>query len=290
MSFCIIMQHFNHVGSIAPEIWRLIDFQDSNFSSGFELGGSSGQCLSANQISSTYLNSWPRHNASVLEKQTSTILAFYFWFRFRLYHRNRHANLHQATEFYPNWTIYCGNITSFPFFKMADAAAQYYFRFRICWCHCLQKVKVYQQTKSRRHISMHSWDITTSVFEKQMSAILKFYFRFRFWPYWRNLHAILHQDTKFRPNRSTRCGNMTSDKFFKIPVSYLLRSLPWEGQSLLVNQISLTYLNSRLRYNWFRFWKTDVCHIGSLLKHFAVIGVLFCIRLPNFVQIRACTA
>jgi len=38
-------------------------------------------------------------------------------------------------------------------------------------------------------------------------------------------------------------------------VSYLLMSLPTEGQSLSGNQISLTYLNLRLRYNYFRFWK-----------------------------------
>jgi len=43
-------------------------------------------------------------------------------------------------------------------------------------------------------------------------------------------------------------------------------SLPSGAQSLSANQISLTYLNWRLRYNYFRFWKTNVRHIGNLLS------------------------
>ena len=38
-------------------------------------------------------------------------------------------------------------------------------------------------------------------------------------------------------------------------------SLSSEGQSLSVNQILSTYLNCWLRYNYFRFWNTNVCHI-----------------------------
>ena len=136
--------------------------------------------------------------SSILEKQTSAILEFYFRFRFLLYHRNRHAILHQTTEFHSNWTTYCRNMTSYRFFKMA--AAQYYFWFRICWCHCLQQVKVYQQTEFRGHISIRGWDITTSVFKKQMSAVLELYFRFRFRLYHRNRHAILHHTAEFHSN------------------------------------------------------------------------------------------
>jgi len=44
----------------------------------------------------------------------------------------------------------------------------------------------------------------------------------------------------------------------------LLMSLPSEGQSLSANQISSTYLNSQLRYNYFRFGKTNVRHIEVL--------------------------
>jgi len=91
----------------------------------------------------------------------------------------------------------------------------------------------------------NGWDIATSGFGKQTFP--------------RNLHLILHQAIEFRPNRSTHYGNMT------LPVSYLLMSLPSEGQSLSANQISSTYLNSRLRYNYFRFGKTNVHQIGILL-------------------------
>jgi len=80
---------------------------------------------------------------SVFEKQTSAILEIYFRFRFRPFARNLHTILHQATEFCPNRSTHCGNMSSYPFLKMAAATADYYFRLRICWCHCLQKVKVY---------------------------------------------------------------------------------------------------------------------------------------------------
>jgi len=39
-----------------------------------------------------------------------------------------HIILHQATEFRPNRSTHCGNMTSYPFFKMAAATAEYYFR------------------------------------------------------------------------------------------------------------------------------------------------------------------
>ena len=48
-----------------------------------------------------------------------------------------------------------------------------------------------------------------------------------------------------------------------LPLSCLLRSS--ESQNLLANQISSTDLNSGLKYNYFRFGKTNVRHIGNLL-------------------------
>ena len=36
--------------------------------------------------------------------QTSVILEFYFWFRFRPHHRSWHVILHQSVKFYPNRT------------------------------------------------------------------------------------------------------------------------------------------------------------------------------------------
>jgi len=113
---------------------------------------------------------------SGLEKQTSTILEFYFRFRSRPFSYNLHFILHQPAELRPS--SHCGNITSYRFSKMAAVDAEYYFRFRICWYRCLQKVNVYEQTKFRRHISIDGCDLTTSVFEKQKHAILEFHFRF----------------------------------------------------------------------------------------------------------------
>ena len=43
---------------------------------------------------------------SVLEKQTSAMLEFYFRFRFRPYHCIGDVILHQAVEFHPNQTIF----------------------------------------------------------------------------------------------------------------------------------------------------------------------------------------
>jgi len=210
---------------------------------------------------------------SGLEKQTSTILEFYFLFRSRPFSHNLHFVLHQPANFCPNQNSYCANITSYRFIKMAAADAEYYFRFRICWYRCLQNVKVYEQTKFRRHNSIDGWDLTTSAFEKQTSAILEFYFWFWSRPIpeictsfcitlpnfvqigapateiWRHFHFLRWQP---RP-LNTSFGFV----FVDVTVS--------EGQSLSPNQISSTYLNWRLRYNYFRFWKTNVRHIGILL-------------------------
>ena len=103
---------------------------------------------------------------SGFEKQTSAILEIYFLFRFKPFAQNPHSTPHQATEFRPNRSTHCGNMTSYPFLKRAAATAEYYFRFCICWCHCLQKVKFYQQTKFCLYISFGGWDIIN-------------YFRFR---------------------------------------------------------------------------------------------------------------
>jgi len=71
-------------------------------------------------------------------------------------------------------------------------------------------------------------------------------------------------------------------------------SLSSEGQSLSAKQISSTYLNWRLRYNYFRFWETNFRHTGNLLSvsisTISEISTLFYIRVPNFVQIEAPTA
>jgi len=140
---------------------------------------------------------------------------------------------------------------------VTSKSKRYYFRSRICWYCCLQKAKVYEQTKFRRHISIDGWDITTSVFKKQTSAILEIYFWFRFRPFARNLRIILHHATDFfskskHPLRKYDVISISQDGgrdgWILLPVSYLLTSLPSEGQSLIANQILSRYLKWRLRY------------------------------------------
>ena len=200
---------------------------------------------------------------------------------------------------------------------MTAAAAEYYLRFPICWCHSIRKIKVYQQTKFRRHISIYEWDITTSVVEKQTSAILEFYFRFRCQPFCRNLLffqrvwgsftknalykftvIILHQATAFRPNRSTHCGNMTSYPFLKMAGAaaqyYFRYRICW---SHCLRKVNIYQPTKFRRHTSIHGWDVTTSvfdkQTSAILefyfrfqyRHFAIIGVLFCIRLPNFVQI-----
>ena len=206
--------------------------------------------------------------------ETSAILEFYFRFRSRPVRRNLHVTIYQATEFRPNRSTCCGNMTSYLFLKMAAETAKYYFWFCICWCHCLQKVKVYQQTKIRPDISIGGWDRTISGFEIQTSAIdcnstsgfdldqfavICMLFCIRLLNFvqivaptaeiWRHIHF-----SRWRPLPL----NTTFSFVF-------LMSLPSEGQSLSANQILSKYHNWRLRYDYFRFRNTNVHHIGSLL-------------------------
>jgi len=162
-----------------------------------------------------------------------------------------------------------------------------------------------QQTKFRRHISIHSWDITTSVLEKETSEhtnstsgfhfdhITQFacYFALWCWISSKSDHLLWKYDV------ISIFQDGGSDRLIILPVCLLL-SLPSEGrQNLSANQISSTYLNWRRRYNYFRFWKTNVRHFVILLSvlisdldHFAVICMLFCISLLNFVHIGALIA
>jgi len=166
---------------------------------------SEGQNLSANQILSTYLNSWLRYNYFRFGNRNVCIYEFCFRFRFRSYH------------------AICMLLN---FIQTGPPAAE-------IW----------------RHIHFSRW--------------------------------------RERPLNSTSGF-----------VLNLLMSLPSEGgQNLSANQISSTYLNWRPRYNYFRFWKTNVRHFVILLPvlisdldHFAVICMLFCISLLNFVHIKALIA
>ena len=137
------------------------------------------------------------------------------------------------------------------FFKMAATAAEYYFRFCVCWCRCFQKVNVYQQTNFSRPISIYGWDITTSVFLNKHP------------PYWNSTVSTSGLDFDnitvigmlfcIRQPNFIQIGPPTAEiwrhidfqdgcrgRSILLPVSYLLMSLPSEGQNLSTNQISST--------------------------------------------------
>jgi len=224
MLLCIILPNFVRIGSPTAKIWRHIHFprwrpRPLNTTSGFIFVDVSAfrrsEVYWRTKFQDTSIGGWDI-TTSGLKIQTSTISKFYFRFRSRPVRRNLHDILHQATEFRPNRSTHCGNMTSYPFLNMAAATAKYYFRFRIFWRHCLQKVKVYQQTKFCPDISIGGWYISTSDFEIETSTVLEFYFRLRCRSVGRNGHVILYRVTEFHPNRSTHCGNMTSCPFLKM--------------------------------------------------------------------------
>jgi len=150
---------------------------------------------------------------SIWEKQTSRILEFYFRFWFRPFCRNSHDILHKAAKFQPYRTTQCVNMTSYRSFKMAAAAAQYESSgFLFVEVTVYRRSIIYQETKFRRHISIHSWDITTfGLGNKRLpywNSAIGFDFDYIF--VIGNRHVILHQGARFRSDRTTYCGNMTS--------------------------------------------------------------------------------
>ena len=85
-----------------------------------------GQSLSANQISSTYLNLRLRYiTTSGYKKQTSAMLELYFQFRSRPFRRNTRVILHSAAEFRPNRSIHCQNMMSYRFSRWRPPAMLY---------------------------------------------------------------------------------------------------------------------------------------------------------------------
>jgi len=136
--FCIMLPNFVQIGAPTAEIWRHFHFsrwrpRPLNTSSGFVFV----DVIAFRRSKSISKPKFRRHvsidgwdlTTSVFEKQMSAILEIYFRFRFRPFSQNLHIILHQATEFCPNRSTHCGNMTSYPFFKMAAATAEYYFGF-----------------------------------------------------------------------------------------------------------------------------------------------------------------
>jgi len=81
--------------------------------------------------------------------------------------------------------------------------------------HSFKKLDIYLLAKFWWNISIHGYDKITSGFEKRTVAILELYFRYPFLPNFRHRRVILHWPTKFRQNRATLGGVMTSYRFFQ---------------------------------------------------------------------------
>jgi len=138
-----------------------------------------------------------------------------------------------------------------------------------CFSVCTQ---VY--TKLRWNTLTHGTYINTSGFGKQMATILNVYFRFRFWPFRPVSHrdVILRLCSEFRPDRSA--GRvMTSCLFFMMAATapqINFRFWVWSHNSLIEAEgyVRTRFGRNRSIYVWvknyFRFRKTNDCHIGFL--------------------------
>ena len=187
---------------------------------------------------------------------------------------------------------------------MTSKSKQYYFRFRICWYRCLQKVKVYEQTKFYRHISIDGWD--TSVFWKTnvrhignlLSVSISTIFP-KSAHYSASGNRILSKSK--HPLRKYDVISISQDSgrdgWILLPVSYLLMSLPSEGQSLIANQILAIYLKWRLGYfygnpKWLGkgsiFFKIKNVSISwDALLHFMNTKMYFLMLVDNVCTIQA---
>ena len=127
------------------------------------------------------------------------------------------------------------------------------------------------QIISLGHRLLHYTNWCTNYFQfgKQMSAILELLLR----PYHSKRRTIPDQATKFRPNRATRCGVMTSctisrwrQRWLNTTFGFVFDDVTLSRRSKSIRKpISSTYINPWLRYNYFQFGKTNVRHIEILL-------------------------
>ena len=139
------------------------------------------------------------------------------------------------------------------------------------WRHTLPKIKIYPQTKFCRHISHSTAEIKLLLVRKNKCL--------RYWNFFccdfDDIAVIgvlfcimLPNFIQFAPPaaeiwRIIDFQDGSRGGTILLPVSYLMMTLPSVGQSLSANQISSTYLNPRLRYNYFRFGKANFRHIGN---------------------------
>ena len=141
MSFCVSTPHFTNIGSLTAEIWRLIDFQDGGRCGVILLPYRTGwrRLLQKDNVyqhtkyrQDNSIHGWDV-TISVLQKQTSAILKFFFRFWLWPYHHNPRVILLNVAKLHQYRTTQCQNMTSYRFFKMVAATAQYYFRFPTCY-------------------------------------------------------------------------------------------------------------------------------------------------------------
>ena len=95
--------------------------------------------------------------------------------------------------------------------------------------------------------------------------MLEFYFRFRFLRLRHDRHVILHLRAKFHPNRTIRDRVMTSYPFSRCRPRRRNSTSGYWKCNLPAYQMSVRYLDPRLRYYYICFLKTNVRHVKILL-------------------------
>ena len=157
MIFCTRLPNFVKIGAPTAEIWRHIHFsrwRPRPVSYLLMSLPSEGQSLSANQISSRYLNWRLRYNYFRFRNTNVAILEFYFRFRSQPLRCNLHVILHHATEFRPNRSSRCGNMTTYQFSRWLPRPLNTTSSFVFVDLTAFSRLKIYQQTKFRWHISI----------------------------------------------------------------------------------------------------------------------------------------
>ena len=149
-----------------------------------------GQNISANQISSTYLNPWLRYNYFLLRKTNVAILKFLFSLWLWPDRSNFRAILNTVPKFRPNRAIRGGVLASYTISSWLPWRLHTTSGFVFDYVTLFRRSTYIRQPKCHRDILIHSWDITTSGLEKQPFAILEFYFRFQLWPYHRHVNEV----------------------------------------------------------------------------------------------------
>jgi len=135
-----------------------------------------GQNLSANQTSSTYLNSWLIYNYFRFGKNklppywnSTSGLDFGYITAIDMYRRRTSSKSHHILRKYDVISI----------FQDGGRGGSILVPVSCSLMSLHSEGQSLSANRFRQHILIHGWDITTSLFEKQTSAMLEFYFRFR---------------------------------------------------------------------------------------------------------------